>query len=95
MSVFKVGKATVTRIEETYLAIYTPGVDLFPEWTPAHLKEHGHWLKPNHYNPESNKVKLSVHSWLLQIDGRKILIDCCCGSTGLRPPARDRMKSIW
>ena len=41
MSIFKVGKATVTRIEETYGPIYGPG-ELFPEWTDAHLKEHGH-----------------------------------------------------
>jgi hypothetical protein len=41
MSVFKVGKATVTRIEETYQPVYGPP-DLFPAWTDAHLKEHGH-----------------------------------------------------
>ncbi len=64
MSVFKVGKATITRIEETYLPIYTPA-ELFPAWTDAHLAEHGHWLVPNHYDPDSRKLKLSVHSWLL------------------------------
>ena len=29
MSVFKVGKATITRIEETYLPIYPPA-EIFP-----------------------------------------------------------------
>jgi hypothetical protein len=79
MSVFKVGKATLTRIEETYLAVYPPK-DIFPELTDALFKEHGHWLAPNHYDPETNKIKLSVHSWLLQLDGHKILIDGCCGN---------------
>jgi hypothetical protein len=31
MPVFKVGKATVTRIEETYLPIYPPA-EIFPEF---------------------------------------------------------------
>ena len=43
MSVFKVGKATVTRIEETYLPIY-PVAEIFPAVTEAHLAEHAHWL---------------------------------------------------
>ncbi|MBV9260559.1 MAG: MBL fold metallo-hydrolase [Pseudolabrys sp.] len=83
MSVFKVGKATITRIEETYQAIY-PVKELFPACTDDILKHHGSWLPP-HYDATSGKIKLSVHSWLLQIDGRKILIDCCCGNHKPRP----------
>ena len=43
MSVFKVGKATVTRIEETYLPVY-PATDIFPELDEARLAEHAHWM---------------------------------------------------
>jgi len=96
MTVFKVGKATVTRIEETYLAIYPPG-DIFPELTDARLAEHSHWLAPHHYDPETRKLKLSVHSWLLQIDGRKILIDACCGNQKSRPqrPFWNMLDTPW
>ena len=96
MSVFKVGKATITRIEETYLAVY-PVKDIFPDFTDAHLKEHGHWLAPNHYDADSGKIMLSVHSWLLQIDGRKILIDGCCGNHKARPtrPAWNMLDTPW
>jgi glyoxylase-like metal-dependent hydrolase (beta-lactamase superfamily II) len=96
MSVFKVGKATITRIEETYQPIYTPA-ELFPEWTDAHLAEHEHWLVPNHYDPASGKLKLSVHSWLLQLDGRKILIDACCGNHKARPtrPWWNNLNTPW
>jgi glyoxylase-like metal-dependent hydrolase (beta-lactamase superfamily II) len=96
MSVFKVGKATLTRIEETYLAIYRPK-DIFPELTDALFKEHGHWLAPNHYDPETNKIKLSVHSWLLQLDGHKILIDGCCGNQKSRPqrPFWNMLSTPW
>ncbi len=83
MQVFKVGKATVTRIEETYQPIY-PVKDLFPACTDEILQKHASWLPP-HYDAATGKIKLSVHSWLLQVDGRKILIDCCCGNHKSRP----------
>ncbi len=49
--------------------------------------EHEHWLAPNHYDPATGKIKLSVHSWLLQIGGKKILIDACCGNNKVKPDA--------
>jgi len=83
MNQFSVGKATVARIEETYLAVYDPK-ELFPEFTDAIRDEHAHWLAPGHYDPASARIKLSVHSWLLQIGGQKILIDACCGNDRVR-----------
>jgi glyoxylase-like metal-dependent hydrolase (beta-lactamase superfamily II) len=84
MTVFSVGKATISRIEETYQPVYDPK-QLFPEFTDEIYAEHEHWLAPNHYDRETGKVKLSVHSWLLQVDGQKILIDACCGNNKSRP----------
>src|SRR3954467_7768284 len=83
MTIFPVGNATVARIEETYLAVYDPK-ELFPEFTDELRREHAHWIAPNHYDPASGKVKLSVHSWLLQMGKQKILIDACCGNDRLR-----------
>jgi glyoxylase-like metal-dependent hydrolase (beta-lactamase superfamily II) len=96
MSVFKVGKATITRIEETYLPVYPPA-DIFPDLTEALLNEHVGWLAPNHYDPNSKKLLLSVHSWLLQLDGRKILIDGCCGNQKSRPqrPHWHMLNTPW
>jgi glyoxylase-like metal-dependent hydrolase (beta-lactamase superfamily II) len=84
MTVFSVGEATIARIEETYLPVYRPG-DLFPEWSDAILAQHRHWLAPNHYDAATGLIKLSVHSWLLQIRKQKILIDACCGNQKSRP----------
>jgi glyoxylase-like metal-dependent hydrolase (beta-lactamase superfamily II) len=96
MSVFKVGKATITRIEETYLPVYPPA-DIFPDLTEALLHEHAHWLAPSHYDPQSKKLLLSVHSWLLQLYGHKILIDGCCGNQKSRPqrPAWHMLNTPW
>jgi glyoxylase-like metal-dependent hydrolase (beta-lactamase superfamily II) len=84
MTTLSVGKATITRIEETYQAVYDPK-ELFAEFNDDILNTHRHWLAPNHYDPGTRKVTLSVHSWLLQIGSRKILIDCCCGNHKPRP----------
>ena len=80
----KIGDATITRVEETNLPGYQLR-DIFKEFTDAHLAEHGHWLAPNHYEPSTGQIKLAVHSWLLQVGGKKILIDCCCGNNKVKP----------
>ena len=79
-----VGAAKITRIEETFLPTYSPK-DLFPEWSDAIHARHAHWLAPNHYDVASGLLKLSVHSWLLQIGGKNILIDSCCGNNKVKP----------
>ena len=81
----KLGAATVQRIEETY----EPNFDakmFFPDWTArASCSEHRDWLLPNHYDEPSGSLKLSVHSWLLSVGGKRILIDTCVGNHKSRP----------
>jgi glyoxylase-like metal-dependent hydrolase (beta-lactamase superfamily II) len=84
MTVLTLGQATITRVEETYLPTY-PLRDIFSEASDAHVAEHRHWLAPHHYDAEKGLIKLSVHSWLLQIGGKKILIDSCCGNNKIKP----------
>ncbi len=81
---FKVGDATITRVEETNLPSY-PLRDIFPDFTDAHMAEHKSWLAPHHYEAETGKIRLSVHSWLLVVGGKKILIDSCCGNNKAKP----------
>jgi glyoxylase-like metal-dependent hydrolase (beta-lactamase superfamily II) len=84
MTTFTVGQASIARVEETYGPTYAPR-DLFPDWSEEIFAEHRHWRAPNHYDPASGLVKLSVHSWLLQIGRQKILIDACCGNNKVKP----------
>ena len=42
-------------------------------------------MVPHHYDSDQDLIKLSVHSWLLKIGGKTILIDCCCGNNRSRP----------
>jgi glyoxylase-like metal-dependent hydrolase (beta-lactamase superfamily II) len=75
----RIGAATAARIEETYEPNFT-GSRFFPDWDPAVLEEHGSWLLTAHYDPPSGRLKLSVHSWLLKVGGKRILIDTCVGN---------------
>ena len=84
MSAFSVGKASIIRVEETYGPTY-PVKEIFAACTDAILAEHAAWLAPSHYDQPSGKIKLSVHSWLIEIGGKKILIDCCCGNNKIKP----------
>jgi len=78
MSAFTIGGATATRIEETYEPNFDAG-KFFAAWSPAVVREHP-WMVSNHYDAERNMLKLSVHSWLLKIGGKHILIDTCVGN---------------
>jgi glyoxylase-like metal-dependent hydrolase (beta-lactamase superfamily II) len=84
MTMFAVGQATIARVEETYGATFPPR-EIFPEWNDELLAEHGRWLAPDHYDAARGLLKLSVHSWLLQVGGKKILIDACCGNNKVKP----------
>jgi hypothetical protein len=84
MTVFTVGKARITRIEETYGPTYRAR-DIFPEFDDRILAKHAAWLAPSHYDAASGFIKLSVHSWLLQTGGQNILIDGCCGNNKIKP----------
>jgi hypothetical protein len=84
LDLFRIGQATITRVEETYGPTY-PITDIFPGCTSTVLSEHGHWLAPSHFDAQTGLIKLSVHSWLLQIGRQKILVDACCGNNKVKP----------
>jgi len=87
--------AKITRIEETY----EPNFDakwFFPDRQPDVVERHRDWMLPNHYDPASGKLKLSIHSWFVQVGGRNILIDTCVGNDKERPlPFFHRLKTPY
>jgi glyoxylase-like metal-dependent hydrolase (beta-lactamase superfamily II) len=79
MTVATIGAAKITRIEETY-DLFFAARTFFAGWRDEIVAEHLPWMVPNHFDPVSGFLKLSIHSWLLEIGGRKILIDTCVGN---------------
>lgn len=56
---------------------------LFPDADPAVLEADQHWLEPNFMRGEI--VALSIHSLVLRVGGRVVLIDTCVGEHKPRP----------
>jgi glyoxylase-like metal-dependent hydrolase (beta-lactamase superfamily II) len=84
MTEVKIGGATVTRIEESYAPIFD-ATKFFPDWRPNVVDEHRDWMVSDHYDPTSGFLKFSIHSWLIKLGGRAILIDACVGNHKRRP----------
>jgi glyoxylase-like metal-dependent hydrolase (beta-lactamase superfamily II) len=96
VSTFTIGAATITRIEETYEPNFE-AAKFFAEWRPDVVERHREWMLPHHYDPTSGKLKLSIHSWLVRVGGRTILIDACVGNDKPRPnrPLWHMMKTPY
>jgi glyoxylase-like metal-dependent hydrolase (beta-lactamase superfamily II) len=56
---------------------------VFPDIDEAELAPHRSWLEPTHL--VGNELRLVVQSLLLEVDGRKILVDACVGEHKERP----------
>src|SRR5438034_1320208 len=65
VSTFTIGAATITRIEESYEPNFE-ATKFFAEWGGDVVARHREWMLPHHYDPASGKLKLSIHSWLVQ-----------------------------
>jgi glyoxylase-like metal-dependent hydrolase (beta-lactamase superfamily II) len=82
---YSVGKLTVTKIWELDLDGFT-AVELLPDVQNEILANDPAALDSRNYDPETQKVKLSVHSWLVRDGSKTILIDTGCGN------GKDRSK---
>jgi glyoxylase-like metal-dependent hydrolase (beta-lactamase superfamily II) len=85
MTIAKIGAARITRIEESYGPFFQART-FFADWRDEIAAEHMPWMVPDHFDPASGYLKLSIHSWLVEIGRRKILIDTCVGNHKSRKP---------
>ena len=93
MTELKLGAATVQRIEESY----EPNFDarsFFPDWQPSVVDRHRSWLVPGHYDEASGFLKLSVHSWLLTVGGKRILIDTSISDRAIHETRKQYVKNL-
>ncbi|MGE0733532.1 MAG: MBL fold metallo-hydrolase [Alphaproteobacteria bacterium] len=79
MAGLRLGKYTVTRIEEMLTPGFLPGF-LFPDFDAAIFEQHAQLRGPRFWHDASGKVMSSMHSWLIRDDKHVILIDTGCGN---------------
>lgn len=88
---WQIGDIRVVRVVETDLVLpYDPERPLLAEATPDTLRAMG-WLEPD-YIDEHGSLILSVHTFLLEVDGRKIVVDTCFGND--KPSALLRHQAL-
>lgn len=80
---YQVGAATITRVTEQTFTI--DAARLFPDLDPSVLQANAAWLVPDHVERSLTSAQLSVHTWVIRLDGRVILVDTACGNGKDRP----------
>src|SRR4030095_3942569 len=77
METWKIGSVRVTRVIDI-LMIIDPKI-LLPDATPDNLAPMAQWLKP-HFVNEDWTMPLSIHAFLVESEGAKIVVDTCIGN---------------
>jgi glyoxylase-like metal-dependent hydrolase (beta-lactamase superfamily II) len=85
MHTWQVGNVRITRLQEQE-PIWN-GTMILPNATPENVKREGDWLQP--FTDSEGKFKLSIHSLLVESEGRRILVDTCVGNDKNRPGFKD------
>ncbi|NHN88402.1 MBL fold metallo-hydrolase [Acetobacter conturbans] len=80
-----VGEARIVKVPDMMLAALPPS-RLLPDWNDDQAQQAGLWLADTLDAPQTHAL-LSVHSWLVEDRGRKILIDTGAGNDKARPAA--------
>src|SRR5437868_1024352 len=72
-----VGNATITSVLEAETMAIPPEL-FFPDSTAAEVAEH-RWLVPD-FADEHGNVGLRVHALVVEVAGRRVLVDPCVGN---------------
>jgi glyoxylase-like metal-dependent hydrolase (beta-lactamase superfamily II) len=75
----RIGAAELSRIQD-YLGPGLPPSVMFPAWRPEMAREQASWLVPGFYFPDSDRLRTSMHSWLVRTAHHNVLIDACIGN---------------
>jgi len=73
---WRIGAVTITRVIE--IEGSSPGTFFFQEATPERLLQHA-WLKPHFLTGEGRAIA-SIHAFVVESEGRTILVDTCIGN---------------
>jgi len=81
--VFHCGGVRIDRVED-YLGPGFAPEGMFPSIQREMLDAQQDWLLPNFYLPALDRLRTSVHSWVIRTGRRNVLIDACVGNHKVR-----------
>ncbi|WP_327411609.1 MBL fold metallo-hydrolase [Streptomyces sp. NBC_01233] len=77
------GDVEVIRVRE-WQGFFTSARDLVPD-SSGLWEDNGHWLAPDHWQPEQGQAVMALQSWVLRSAGQTVLIDTGVGNGRERP----------
>ncbi len=85
MSKRQIGEVAIDLAIEMAIDDGFPAEVLVPGLQKEVVEEHRDLLYPFCINPQTEGLKLSIHTWILKTKHHTILIDTCCGNDKERP----------
>jgi glyoxylase-like metal-dependent hydrolase (beta-lactamase superfamily II) len=82
--VYTVGDATITRVTDRLLGMFT-GPKVFPDWTRHLVQDETRDMIPEHLGDDGERLIMSVHSWMVRVGGKTVLVDTGIGNGKERP----------
>ena len=76
------GSATVTRVIEFAFDV---AAALFPETPPEAWRDNADLLVPTFFDPEADRWRVAVQSWVIEVDGLTVVVDTGVGNDRERP----------
>ena len=86
---WRVGDAKVSSIVEYCAPTHDPTV-LYPDFNRSAFEAQISSLPPGHYYPATDRLTIAIQIWLLEVEGKKIIIDTGVGNAKPRTPPRMR-----
>ena len=94
-AVIDFGGVQLVRLVETEGPLLRPA-EIFPDSTPQDIQANLDWLVPRFYDPDTDRLVISIQSFLLRSGGKNILVDTCVGDCKPRVRADfDRQQWGW
>ena len=81
MQTWQIGDVRVTRLQEQEPV--WPGTMITGMATAENVMREGEWLTP--FTDDKGRIRLSIHSLLVESEGHRIVVDTCVGNNKIRP----------
>jgi len=94
MSDWRFGDVRVQRVLEFEQPLL-PWPTIFPAATPERVARQQPWLEPRWMEPESGRLVMAFHSFLVTSRGKRILVDTCGGNDKPRPQKPRYHQANW
>jgi glyoxylase-like metal-dependent hydrolase (beta-lactamase superfamily II) len=92
MNQVRVGHASVARVVEFQFEL---GTRFFPRTSPSGWQDNADLLVPDFFDPDTDRWRIVVQSWVVEVDGLTVVVDTGVGNDRQRPhmPPLDHLNT--